>query len=108
VEEEQLHDAAAATRSCTEAKRAAAGQSRPEILLPPLLMTIRFLHMGVPFRRIPDIWQVIQRKEYKKTSIPGQKCRKASFSGTLSIAANTIAGLSRFCDISVLAKLKTG
>jgi hypothetical protein len=70
VEEEQLHNAAAATRSCTETRRAAAGQSRPEILLAPPLMTIRFLHMGVAFRRIPDILQVIQRKEYKKKSIP--------------------------------------
>jgi len=57
-------------RSCTEAKRAATGESRREILLAPPLMTIRFLHMGVVFRRIPDIWQVIQRKEYKKESIP--------------------------------------
>jgi len=70
VEEKQLHEAAAATPSCTEVRRAAAGQSRPEILFAPPLMTIRFLHMGVVFRRIPDIWQVIQRKEYKKESIP--------------------------------------
>jgi hypothetical protein len=63
-------DAAAGTRSCTHAKRAAAGENRREMLPALPLMTIRFLHMGVAFRRNSDIWQVIQRREYKKKSIP--------------------------------------
>jgi hypothetical protein len=79
AEKEQLHDAAVATRSCNEAKRAAAGKSRREMLLALPLMRIRFLHMGVAFRRNSDIWQVIRCKEYKKKSIPSQKCKKTSF-----------------------------
>ena len=70
AEKEQLHDAAATTRSRTEAKRAATGKSRREILLALPFMTIRFLHMGSAFRRNRDTWQVIRRKEYKKKSIP--------------------------------------
>jgi hypothetical protein len=79
VERERLHAAAAQMRSRDEAKRAAAGESWREILLAPPIMTIRFLHIGVAFRRKSDIWQVIQSKKCKKKSIPREKYKKASF-----------------------------
>ena len=80
------------------------GESRREILLAPPLMTIRFLHMGSLFKRNPDIWQVIQGQKYKKSSISELKLQKTVIFYTLSIAANSIVGLSQFCVINVFGR----
>ena len=104
MEKEQLHDAAAATRSCTEAKRAVAGESQREILLALPLMTIRFLHMGFAFRRNSRHLASHSRQRMQKKINSELKMQKSVIFRTRSIAANSIAGLSRFCDISAFCR----